>query len=67
MIISARRVKTLREVRWCASCRTLLLTDCVSVYGSAGKPDKPYRIWLHESCASADVKAKLPQLQASPA
>jgi hypothetical protein len=53
ILISATKVHS-REWRECCQCGKQIHkgAECVSLYGSAHRSEKPFRLWAHECCLS---------------
>ncbi len=50
MILSARYVRKVRNLRTCEICSKGIGGDAITMYGMPDPGDKPYRIWVHVTC-----------------
>ncbi len=61
MIYSIRRIKIGKKEHECAMCGFHLLVgeEKIEMFGCAHRDEKPYTIYVHESCMSEDARYML--------
>ena len=53
MIISASIIKKPRRIRKCDTCHREITGPTLRLYGSAGRGDPPYVVYIHPDCTES--------------